>query len=142
MSFSANKITEDCGAIMSVVPDGKKRQIATIIVNTDKEDRFQRYSLVHELGHLATGYYDVTDKNTCYTLSPHIQYDITAITNKQLKKDDFIKKEQIANIFALKVLMPFKFFAIQIFKYDDLQSLADFFGVTKDAVRSRAILGE
>jgi Zn-dependent peptidase ImmA (M78 family) len=142
MSFSANKVKEDCSAIMNVVRDGKKKQVATIIVNKDKDEWFQRYSLIHELGHLATGYYNVVDKDTCYTLSLHIQYNITNISNEQLKKDDFIKIEQIANIFALKVLMPFETFAIQVFKSDDLQSIADFFGITKDAVRSRIILGE
>jgi Zn-dependent peptidase ImmA (M78 family) len=142
LSFSANKVKENCGAIMNVVRDGKKKQIATIVINKDNDERFQRFSLVHQLGLLATGLYNVADNNTCFTLSLNIQYNITDFSNRQLKKDNCAKDDLIANIFALKVLMPYETFAIQVFKCNDLQSLANFFGVTKDAVRSRAILGE
>lgn len=140
-SFSKSKIDDDYGAMMCVIKDGEQGQVATIVVNSDKDIRFQRFSLIHELGHLITGHYTATDNENRYTVSTHIKYDITSIKEEDCKESKILKNEQIANIFALKVLMPYETFMQQLFEHDDFQSIADFFGVTKDAVRSRFLLG-
>lgn len=143
-SFSEADINSDYGAMMCVVKnkDGcEENQTATIVVNSDKDKKFQRFSLVHELGHLITGHYTATDNENRYTLSTHIKYDITSISEEACRKSEALKNEQIANIFALKVLMPYDAFSKQLFEHNDFQSVADFFGVTKDAVRSRSLLG-
>lgn len=142
-SFSNEEINSDYGAMMCVLKNSEcTKQRATIIVNSDKDIRFQRFSLIHELGHLITNCYTATDKENRFTISAHIKYNITSISLEDCEKDKALKNEQIANIFALKVLMPFKAFSNQLFKHDEFQSIADFFGVTKDAVRSRVLLGE
>ena len=143
VSFSSAGVSDDYGAMMSVLQsDGNSKQQATIIVNSDKDAKFQRFSLIHELGHLITNCYTAVDEKNHYTISAHIKYNITSISAEECKNDEKLKNEQIANIFALKVLMPFNAFMKKVFVSDDLQSIADFFGVTKDAVRSRILLGD
>lgn len=142
MSFAHAKIADNYGAMMCVMQnDNEHKKNATIIVNSDKDIKFQRFSLVHELGHLITDRCTIVDDENRFTMSAHIQYDITSISEEECKKNAYVKNEQIANIFALRVLMPNSAFKEQLFDSDDFKSIAEFFGVTKDAVRSRALLG-
>lgn len=144
-SFSKFKIpsVSDYGAIMCVTKaDGSSgQQTAQIVLNQDKDLKFRRFSLVHELGHLATGKYNVEETSNRYMLCAHIQYNITAIPEEEYENKPFLEAEEIANIFALKVLMPTKIFAQRMFELKNISEVADCFGVTEDAVCSRSLLG-
>lgn len=128
-------------SMMSVVERGKKRK-ATIILNSNEniDDKFRRFSLIHELGHLITGKYNaqsnVDKKKTKFTLSSHIDYTLSHISEKEYA-DEFLLNEEIANIFALRVLLPLKPLMVEITKLKDLKKVAAHFGVPEEAVNSR-----
>lgn len=142
--FSGIKNAGCYGAMMSVVERGKKRK-ATIILNSNEniDDKFRRFSLIHELGHLITGKYNaqsnVDKKKTKFTLSSHIDYALSHINEKEYA-DEFLLNEEIANIFALRVLLPLKPLMVEITKLKDLKKVAAHFGVPEEAVNSRLIL--
>lgn len=135
--------TADYGAIMCVtrVDNASDRKRAQIILNKDKDLKFRRFSLVHELGHLATNQYNLAEEDDRFMLCAHIQYNITAIPEAAHQNNPFLEAEEIANVFALKVLMPTVKFAKKMFELKDISELADCFGVTEDAVCSRTLLG-
>lgn len=139
--FSGIKNAGRYGAMMSVVERGKKRK-ATIILNSNEniDDKFRRFSLIHELGHLITGKYNaqsnVDKKKTKFTLSSHIDYTLSHISEKEYA-DEFLLNEEIANIFALRVLLPLKPLMVEITKLKDLKKVAAHFGVPEEAVNSR-----
>lgn len=131
----------DVGAMMQVrkASNGRK-QTANIILNSDKDLKFRRFSLIHELGHLINKNYTIEEDDE-YTLSAHIQYNVTSFSENQCKQNPVIESEERANIFALKVLMPTEAFIDQVLNKNSFLAIADFFGVSEDAVRSRALLG-
>lgn len=132
---------DDIGAMMCVRKDcNGKKQVAEIILNSDKDVKFRRFSLIHELGHLVNGKYTIEDTDNEYTLSAHIRYDITSFSEKDCE-DPMIMREECANIFALKVLMPRDAFIRQVLDSGSFVEISDFFGVSEDAVKSRALLG-
>lgn len=139
--FSGIKNAGRYGAMMSVVERGKKRK-ATIILNSNEniDDKFRRFSLMHELGHLITGKYNaqsnVDKKKTKFILSSHIDYALSHISEKEYA-DEFLLNEEIANIFALRVLLPLKPLMVEITKLKDLKKVAAHFGVPEEAVNSR-----
>lgn len=139
--FSGIKNAGRYGAMMSVVERGKKRK-ATIILNSNEniDDKFRRFSLIHELGHLITGKYNVQSnvdkKKTKFILSSHIDYALSHISEKEYA-DEFLLNEEIANIFALRVLLPLKLLLVEITKLKDLKKVAAHFGVPEEAVNSR-----
>lgn len=139
--FSGIKNADRYGSMMSVVERGKKRK-ATIILNSNEniDDKFRRFSLIHELGHLITGKYNaqsnVDKKQTKFTLSSHIDYTLNHISEKEYA-DEFLLNEEIANIFALKVLLPLKPLMVEITKLKDLKKVAAHFGVPEEAINSR-----
>ena len=139
--FSGIKNAGRYGAMMSVVERGKKRK-ATIILNSNEniDDKFRRFSLIHELGHLITGKYNaqsnVDKKKTKFTLSSHIDYTLSHISEKEYA-DEFLLNEEIANIFALRVLLPLKPLMVEITKLKDLKKVAAHFGVPEEAVNLR-----
>ncbi len=119
---------------------------ATIIINSSKAAEFQRFSLLHELGHLVTKTWTTPSfeedaSTTHYTLSTHIDYDVTNISEKEYRSNSYLLREQIANIFALRVLMPSKQFYQKLRDFNDIEEMADFFGLNKEAVVSRAQIG-
>lgn len=128
------------GAMLSTKEvDGKKT--AEIIVNSCYEPRIQRFSVVHELGHLITNvpnYQYETPNDGRFTISYHINADVTYITEEECKKDPYKMAEQIANIFALMVLIPDK---ITIPKMVDegVETLASTYGVSEEALYSRML---
>lgn len=115
---------------------------ATIILNSNEniDDKFRRFSLIHELGHLITGKYNVQSnvdkKKTKFILSSHIDYALSHISEKEYA-DEFLLNEEIANIFALRVLLPLKPLLVEITKLKDLKKVAAHFGVPEEAVNSR-----
>ena len=150
MSFKDLDAAKDCGAMMLVkVKESENVQAplleAFIILNSDHAYDFQRFSLLHELGHLMTlntseASMETVDENK-YIVSTHIDYQITRIKEDEYKNDKYLLDEQIANIFALRVLMPTKQFYSVAKKYGEISKIAKFFGVTNDAVISRMMIG-
>lgn len=132
-------VFKDCGAAMYVSPGlGKERGEARILLNDRESPKMQRFSLIHELGHLLLEGQNSVDG---YLFSTHIHMRLTSIPKKEYESDDFLKKEQMANVFALLVLMPEDSFAYAIKEYDSFDDIGHMFGVTKDAVISRLMLG-
>lgn len=143
-SFAGLKVpnASDLGAMMCVQKkDGEERQTAVILLNSDKSMKFRRFSLVHELGHLICNNYTIANVGNKFTLSTHIQYNVFSFPDEVCNTDPAIEIEQQANIFALCVLMPSYAFIEQILDSKSFESLAEFFGVDEEAVRSRALLG-
>lgn len=128
------------GAMMRVYNE-HEQQIADIVVNSDMDIEYQRFSLVHELGHLMTERYNVDEKDKGYKISAHINQDVFSISKEEYEEDESLLNEQIANVFALRVLIPFKELMKRIDSNDNLSEIAKSFGVTKDAVISRIVLG-
>ncbi len=135
---------KDFGAMMRVEKSETENfsNKAYIVLNSDKDAIFKRFSFVHELGHIITGKYNILpENNNSYTVSTHINYKINRLPEEECK-NDYMINEEIANIFALKVLMPEKFFIEKLVETDSIKETAEFFGTTTDAVLSRMHLGE
>lgn len=144
-SFKSGIGTEyaDYGAMMMTHIENGER-VVEIVLNSDKEIEFQRFSLVHELGHLMTTQNpgDLFQNNEEYVLSTHINYEITDIPKEVYEHDEFLRGEQLANIFALRVLMPNKPFFEQLRQRKNLIEVSKVFGLSPTAVISRIMLVE
>lgn len=129
---------QNAQAMLSIENTPKK--IAKIVVNTAQSVKMQRFSTIHELGHLLvqpTGYeYEIPDDKK-YTLSTHISDDITWITKEQCQNNNYLKAEQMANIFAILVLVPEE---ISIKKLTKQKKLVSKYGATIETLYSRLIL--
>lgn len=77
-------------------------KVAEIFINSNKTIQQQRFSLVHELGHLMMG--DTLEMSG--DSITHENADITLLDEKDVGVDQNKIIEQKANIFALLVLMP------------------------------------
>lgn len=121
---------------------GKTLKSALLVLNTDFPAEKQRFSLVHELGHLITGnpnfQYETSDDGK-FTISTHIHSDITYITDEECEKDEYLVAEQTANIFALLVLIR-KNLKIKDLTENGIRLLTQRYGVTEDALFSRMLL--
>lgn len=126
------------GAAMYVSPEGVDRE-ARVLLNSKETLEMQRFSLVHELGHLMMNTLTPVDKK--YLFSTHIDMDITNISDEELKDNDFLVGEQMANAFALIVLIPYESLLTTMKKYDSLEEVAKIFGVEKNALLSRILIG-
>lgn len=135
------------GAMLSTMtrkrPNLKKNeQVAVLIINSDYSADMQRFSVAHELGHLITHipnftYEQIDDDN--FTISAHINPDITFISEEECQDDKYLIAEQVANIFALLVLIPQNIKIRDIKKYG-IDALMRKYGVTEDAIYSRMLL--
>lgn len=126
------------GAAMYVSPGEEKRE-ARILLNQRETAEMQRFSLVHELGHLMLN--NMHRSENGFLFSSHIDMDITSIPEDRLNDEDqFLVGEQAANIFALLVLIPYDALIFAFKKYTSLDDIAKVFGVEKDAVVSRIML--
>lgn len=127
------------GAMMSTSNIDGEKKVAMIYINSDNDEIIQRFSIAHELGHLVTEApnYIVGDD---FTLSTQVNSDITFIDNETLEENDFLINEQIANIFALLVLIPDEITVGKIAQ-EGCTELAQKYKVTKEAIMSRMILG-
>ncbi len=150
-SFSELKLPDSTaskyGAMLSTgtreVPGAnKKEKIAYLIINADNNADMQRFSVVHELGHLITEVpnfvYEQTDDGL-FTISAHINPDITFLSEDEYRENDYMIAEQVANIFALLVLIP-KDLKIRDIREEGLERLSNRYGVTEDAICSRVLL--
>lgn len=122
------------GAAMAV--DGNR---VSILLNKNETPEMQRFSLVHELGHLMT---QPKLREQGFKVSTHIDMDITSIPKEILEnpKYNFLIEEQVANIFALLVLIPYEMLVEAIEKFDLIEEAAAFFGVSESAFESRLLL--
>lgn len=123
------------GAIMET-----EGQNVNIYLNTEKEPMFQRFSLAHELGHLVCEKIFNTSGKRNVVLSTHIDYKITSYPEEDYTSSDDLLKEQAANVFALKLLMPEKQLKAVANKYKISSIIGEYFGVSKDAVNSALTL--
>lgn len=134
---------QNCGAMMlTTIEKGDK--IADIVLNEDKGPEFQRFSLIHELGHLSTikNSAALFHADNDYVVSTHINYRVTSIKRDKYRENDFMRNEQLANVFALRVLMPQHAFYNAIKRLDSIKEVAKCFGLSQDAVVSRIMLVE
>ena len=114
---------------------------AYIVVNSDMPATYQRFCLFQQIGHLATLPPDVPVDPQSYHVCTHIDYDLTSISEKELDNDYYLMREQVANVFALRVLMPDSQFYWKLRELDSVLAAARFFGLTIDAVISRMMIG-
>ena len=135
-----------CGAMLNTVsrktPQGKDEEVAYLIINSDFDANMQRFSVAHELGHLITEVpnfvYETIDDGQS-TLSAHINADITYWTEEECEGNSYLVAEQVANIFALLVLIPDDLKIRNVREYG-AEDLAKKYGVTEDAIYSRMLL--
>ena len=130
----------DCGARMRIDFDASPKA-ASIIRNSDMPEAFQRFSLMQQIGHLVSLPPDVPVDRDSYPVSIRIGYDLAAITLEDRDSDSYLLREQVANIFALRVLMPDRQFTCVMRQIGNRQDTAAFFGLTEDAVISRMMIG-
>lgn len=123
----------DAGAFMC----RKNKNKFVILVNTDKPVAFQRFSIIHEMGHIATGCL-VNDKQNAWIISTNISYAIPSIP----QKDKNQTYEVMANIFALKVIIPMDMLLKQIKAEKGIKYIALHFITDVDAILARIRLGD
>ena len=123
----------DAGAFMC----RKNKNKFVILVNTDKPTAFQRFSIIHEMGHIATGCL-INDKQNAWIISTNISYGIPSIP----PKDKNQAYEVMANIFALKVIIPMDMLLEQIKAGKGIKYIALHFITDADAVLARIKLGD
>lgn len=122
---------------MQLDENGRQKWSATILLNTDHDVVLQRFALVQALGQLATGNYDFMDQ-TQHQASNYVNADIGKLLNKA-HKSDAIWAEELANIFAVLVLVPERI-KIDTLKETEVGILAKKYGVPIEAIYSKLIL--
>lgn len=137
---SATGSVADSGAMMSIEFDGQPKS-AVIVLNSDMSTSYQRFSLFQQIGHLVTLPPDVPVDQNSYHVSTRIDYDLTEITPEELDSDYYLMREQVANVFALRVLMPSDLFYRKLRELDSVHATARFFDLESIAVISRMIIG-
>lgn len=142
LNYNSDQINmSDAGAMLSTLDDTNGKT-AEIILNDSKSAPIQRFSMVHELGHLITdapNYIYEMPNDEKFTISTLINTDITFITEEQCKNNSYDMAEQIANIFALLVLIPNEI-SIQKLVQEGIDKLIPKYGVTPDAIYSRMLI--
>ena len=137
-----NKSAKRYGAMMNISNGKDNIKSVIIVLNSNRciDAKFKRFSLAHELGHLITEKYTFSDEKKKFILSTHIDYTLNKISEEECEKDEHLFNEEIANIFALKVLMPIKLLRKALESIKDIKEISNHFGVSEDAVLSRIIL--
>lgn len=128
-----SKNLRKCGAITKLDKSNDKSTYK-IILNSDNDMKYQRFSLAHEFGHIILNAPNF--ENGDFIASFHINYKVNHISKKAYNLDPSLENEEKANIFALLVLMPQDSFIDCVIKYDTIK-IAEIFGVTVEAVLSR-----
>ena len=137
---SSNIPMSDCGAMMQIDFDGKPKS-AAIVLNSDMPATFQRFSLMQQVGHLVTLPPNAQLDPDNFHVSTRINYDLSSITEEELNSNYYLLREQVGNIFALRVLMPTGQFFQKMRELGTVRSAAAFFGLAEDAVISRMMIG-
>lgn len=133
VDFSFDSEIKDCGAFMQLKNENGKNT-AIILLNSSKDPIFQRFSLMHELGHIIL--YDFSSNNKIYNCA-HIRYTLNYISDEICEKNKELYEEQKANIFALELLMPKNKFLKVCQEKNNIIEIAKEFGVAPEAVSSR-----
>jgi len=136
-----NPMTKNAGAMLSTVIRGDDKR-AIIVYNSGQSISKQRFSVAHELGHLVTDSPTIkyeTPNDEKFTVSTLINPDIMYISDEDCKKSEYNMAEQIANIFALKVLIPDNITVKNIMD-KGAERLAKEYGVEEEALYSRLLL--
>lgn len=132
----------DAAAMLSTHEKDDKRE-AKIFINDRKNRKIQRFAMVHELGHLITSVpnyqYEIPNDGR-FTLSTLVSPDVTLISDKDCQKNKFYMAEQIANIFALLVLIPENIKISDLSSLNKIEELSDKYGVVSEALFSRMLL--
>lgn len=135
------KALRKSGAILSTVENANEKK-ATIFINNENSAPKQRFALVHELGHLITSipnYMYEIPNDGLYTISSQINPDITCLSDEMCNNNNYYKAEQVANVFALYVLIPDEI-TISLLTSLGADSLAAKYGVTKESIYSRMLI--
>lgn len=117
-------------------------QSAAIVLNSTAAPWFQRFSLAQQVGHLVTLPPDAQPDPDSYTVSTRISCDLTSISREEMERDRYLLREQAANVFALRVLMPSGQFFQKIRELDSVERTARFYRLPAEAVVSRMMTGE
>lgn len=99
---------------------------ASIIVNENQPPVRKRFTIAHEIAHF------IFDKDY---LKEHGAID----RNGNAADPSYRGRERRANYFAAHLLMPEEQFVEQFLALDDIEKVADYFSVSRDAARFRAI---
>lgn len=78
------------------------------------------------MGHLMTADIEPFINDEGYKISAHINMDITSYSDKTVSEQPTLVCEEIANIFALLVLIPYNSLIYALNKYDTLNEVAIF----------------
>ena len=136
-----------CGAMTRIEPSGGgagmgRIRSAAIVLNSAAAPWFQRFSLAQQVGHLVTLPPDVQPDPDSYTVSTRISCDLAAISREEMERDRYLLREQAANVFALRVLMPSGQFFRKVRELDSVGRTAQFYRLPAEAVVSRMMTGE
>ena len=116
------------GFIFSNLPNKGNKKKYFIGVNETNSNRFKRFALAHELGHLYLGHQDYDNMNG-FKVSAHIAYSLST--------EDGNNEEQEANAFALALLMPTSSFTVSYKYFDSIRKLSFIYRVSEEAVMER-----
>lgn len=131
---------DTCGAMARLsFKDGERN--AVIVLNSDLTPAFQRFALIQQVGHLLTLPPDAELDPDSYVVSTRISYDLRSISQEDMERDRYLLREQVSNVFALRVLMPVDQFFRKIRELDSVEGIARFYGVPVEAVISRMMIG-
>lgn len=131
---------DTCGA-MTRLSYNNGEHSAVIVLNSDLDPAFQRFALMQQSGHLLTLPADAELDPDSYIVSARISYDLTAITQEDVERDRYLLREQVSNVFALRVLMPGDQFFRKIKELDSVESTARFYRLPSEAIVSRMMIG-
>lgn len=129
-----------CGAITRIDFDSVLRS-AIIAINSEMPAPVRRFSLVQQIGRLVTLPPDAHLDPDIFHVRADIKLDLSGITEEELAGSRYYLQEQIANIFALRVLMPSGQFFQAMRRLRDIHTAAAFFGVTEETVIARMMIG-
>lgn len=129
-----------CGAITRIDFDSVLRS-AIIAINSEMPSTVQRFSLMQQIGRMVTLPPDAHLDPDIFHVRADIKLDLSKITEEELAGSRYYLREQIANIFALRVLMPSGQFFQAMRRLRDIQTAAAFFGVMEEAVIARMMIG-
>ena len=129
------KPIDECGALTAVrkMPSATEKGKIDIYLNDKYPTQRKRFSLVHELGHILTKKNNFSEGRAF--ASAHMKFDVVSLDENSIEGNTALENEQIANVFALSILVPKK----EMLKYGSNESdvLCDVLGVTEDVVDTR-----
>lgn len=97
-----------------------------IVLNSDLTPSFQRFALILQIGRLLILLSDAELDPDSYVVSTRISYELTNISPEDMERDRYLLREQVSNVFALRVLMPGDQFFRKIRELDSVEGIARF----------------